>query len=130
MWFCMRASWFATISFAFACWSAVRSWNNCLFLVGAHHVLKELLLDLLGLLPKWFHGCMSVLHDGLHLRLLLVGQVQRLGEEAHPAAFHAEVAVHRRWRRSVSGGLRLRNGAAEHNRQGGNQQTKTKRFHM
>jgi hypothetical protein len=90
------------------------------FVVGAFHVLPELLIHLVNLLHQRFHRGVLFVHHGFHLGALCIGQVQILGEEAHAVAFphpHAHthfMPVHgRRCCRICA--LRLADGSAHHN---------------
>ena len=80
--------------------------------------MTKLLIDLVPLLHERLHGRVLFLHDGLHLRLLVIGQVQLLGEKSHHRSrtAHSEfMAVSGRGRGRVSGGLRPGDSAAQQN---------------
>ena len=74
---------------------------------SALNVLAQLQVDLPFLLVKGLHGRMLFVRNGLHLRLLVIGEIELLSHETHPVAFHAEAVAMHRWRRCVLGGLRL-----------------------
>src|SRR5207248_9864988 len=70
--------------------------------------LPKLLIDQALLLKQRLHRGTFLLPDGFHLRLLVVGQIELLGQKGHVSAHthtHSHthvVAVHRRRRRGRS----------------------------
>ena len=95
---------------------------NFVLIEGSFDILAKLNINLVLLLEQRLHDRMLFLHHGLHLGFLVVRKVELLGEESHHLAVHAEfMAVHRRWRRSIGGGLRLGDGATQQNGHGGDQ---------
>src|SRR6478609_934622 len=76
---------------------------------------------------------MLFLHDGLHLRFLVIGQVELRSHEMQ-MAFHAHTPAHsvvvHGWRRgSFVGRLRLRECRTQQNGQGRDHQAESNRFH-